>query len=344
MRRHGRSAWQLAVVVSGSITAATDIAARGLLLAISTADDSPPNAGADRSLLLRSVRRCALEARVGDTDDLNGVVVHQSGIDHEPVVRVFAELPEAWRSALWLATIEQLSPGDLTAALDLDAHDTHLLLTRVLEAVDRRAAAWDRTEDGATGAGGRVPLAPASIGAALGTLGLDPPADLATAIPAIWDAHGHRAATIEPKLVSTPAAGPVDGDNARPSRRARLVAMATGARPRVPAGAAVMVLALSALAIAGTGGPARSGPTTEPTKANRGATTVDDGRRTGQEPGATSPSGSVDQIGIQRGGSVTSVQLDSSGQPSGAVPVTGPSLQTTVPPPPPTPPTSRPRP
>lgn len=210
------------------------------------------------------------------------------------------------------------------------------------------------------------------------------------------------------------------------SRRARLLAMATRTRPQAPAGAAVMVLVLGALAVVGTGGTTASGPVIEPiggdpgaipagsgadgggeaddrgtgrTRATApgddavadpvmvansgpsgtiespdarsgtaGATTGGGGRVEGLDGGgtdsgpvATSPSAPVaptapgssaseppvpDSAGpgqSQGGQSEPPAQLESSGRPSGPVPVTGPSLQTTLPAPPTTPPaTARP--
>lgn len=403
VRKHGASAWQLAVVASGSITAATDTAARGLSMAASAggAED------VDRPLVLASVRRCALEARVGDTDDLNGVLAHRPGGDREPVVRVFAELSEPWRSALWMATIERLSPHELTAALNLDAHDTHLVLTRVVEAVDRRAATWRPTGDGTVETGGRVPLSPAAIGTALATLDLDPPADLETAIHAIWATHRRHGARTVATSDGPPEAVPVPVDDLEPSRRRRLLAMATRSRPQVPAGAAVMVLALGALAVVGAGHATGSAPVPEPTGRGPGASAEGgseggtvagapgdgrspstaasgregasgtvmvaddrsgetngspaDGTAGGGEPGpgagsaATSPpapvapaapgsdagpraTGSAGPGSSEQAGAGPSSGPRSPSQPPGPVPVTGPSLHTTVPAPPPAPP------
>ena len=142
VRRHAPAAWRVAVLSGGSIPAAAEVGSRGLTLALATLGHG--TWGVDdpfRPWLLRTVRELAIDARVGDADDLTPLAIQVAG-DSAPgsAALAHAELPEPQRAALWLHAVEAMSAADAAAVLDLDPDDALAAIADAEAAFAARAA------------------------------------------------------------------------------------------------------------------------------------------------------------------------------------------------------------
>ena len=98
VRRHGASAWYLALVVTGSPNAATEAAGRGLLRTMATLDPGRWTSSEPyRAWLLRSVHAAATGARPGsapDLIDLTDRLDEGTGFAPGQAAMAYASLPE----------------------------------------------------------------------------------------------------------------------------------------------------------------------------------------------------------------------------------------------------------
>ena len=134
VRRHGASAWYLALVVTGSPAAATEAAGRGLLRTMATLDPGRWTSSEPyRAWLLRSVHAAATGARPGSAPDLIDLTDRlDEGTGYVPgqAAMAYASLPEKQRAALWMAEVEALSVDEVARGLDLEALDAARTLER----------------------------------------------------------------------------------------------------------------------------------------------------------------------------------------------------------------------
>jgi DNA-directed RNA polymerase specialized sigma24 family protein len=134
VRRHGASAWYLGLVVTGSPTAATEAAGRGLMRTMATLDPTRWNAPEPyRAWLLRSVHAAAMGGHPGsapDLIDLTDRIDEGTGTGPGQAAMAYASLPEKQRAALWMAEVEALSVDEVARGLDLEALDAARTLER----------------------------------------------------------------------------------------------------------------------------------------------------------------------------------------------------------------------
>lgn len=134
-RRSASSAWGVAVAVTGRPGTAAEAVASGFEDAIEDLRDR--TAGVDvpfRPQVLAATRHRALEAGDSFADHVGELTGHRP--DDDPATATgaaFAELPEAWRSALWLSDVEMLGDDQLAAALDETPETSEAMVKRARE-------------------------------------------------------------------------------------------------------------------------------------------------------------------------------------------------------------------
>ena len=129
-RRHGEAAWRLAVAVSGDRDDAAAIVPEAFATVFTGIKAGRISPEADfRTELLGSVRNAALDLarHRRDTDE---APAHAPSTHEHLLGRAFAELPERWRTTLWLTVVEDVAPGSVAPVVELSPHETAQLAGR----------------------------------------------------------------------------------------------------------------------------------------------------------------------------------------------------------------------
>ena len=144
-RRHANAAWRVAQAVAGNAHDAADAVSEAFARVLQAVKAGRLTDGdAFKPYLLTATRNAALDGlrRVGKTrptepEQLDGPSGAAAAIDtvtgHEDAVLVaeaFRNLPERWRSVLWLTEVEGIATKDAAAQLGLTANGTAQLAVR----------------------------------------------------------------------------------------------------------------------------------------------------------------------------------------------------------------------
>lgn len=142
--RHAAPAWRLALVITGSPEAAAEALTRAFAEQL-VSDEPRPAHVAFLSALLAGTRRAAFSARrAGLADGLDELYRRNPAAASTATARAFGDLPEVWRSALWLSLMEKAPPAATGVVLGLGADEAKDLTGRAREALARRTAGSPR--------------------------------------------------------------------------------------------------------------------------------------------------------------------------------------------------------
>jgi RNA polymerase sigma factor (sigma-70 family) len=145
-RRHSQTAWRVAQAVTRNSHDAADAVSEAFVKVIQAVAAGRLDEGSNfRSYLLTSTRHCAIDTlrRTGRTEptadddvlDLSGTLPTpperlEGGADAVFVAAAFNDLPERWRSVLWLTEVEGIPPREAASQLGLSANGTAQLAVR----------------------------------------------------------------------------------------------------------------------------------------------------------------------------------------------------------------------
>ena len=145
-RRHSQAAWRVAQSVTRNAHDAADAVSESFVKVLTAVGAGQLREGAMfRSYLLTTTRRCAIDVmrrhgRTRPTDDeqaLDGAAPNatpaeklEGGEDAALVAAAFRDLPERWRSVLWLTEVEGMPAREAAAVLGLTANGTAQLAVR----------------------------------------------------------------------------------------------------------------------------------------------------------------------------------------------------------------------
>ena len=144
-RRHSQAAWRVAQSVVHNSDDAADAVAEAFTRVLASLPSGRLAVGAPfRPYLLAATRNAAIDilrrsGRVRPTDDseLDGPALRPTPLeraeltaDSDVVVQAFRELPERWRSVLWLTEVEGMPARDVAPMLGLTPNGTAQLAVR----------------------------------------------------------------------------------------------------------------------------------------------------------------------------------------------------------------------
>ncbi|MCU1462467.1 MAG: polymerase, sigma-24 subunit, subfamily, partial [Acidimicrobiales bacterium] len=144
-RRHSQAAWRVAQAVAHNSDDAADAVAEAFTKVLASLPGGRLAAGAPfRPYLLAATRNAAIDilrrsgrVRPADDEELDRPAARPTPAEHaelthdsEVVVQAFRELPERWRSVLWLTEVEGVPARDAAAMLGLTANGTAQLAVR----------------------------------------------------------------------------------------------------------------------------------------------------------------------------------------------------------------------
>lgn len=145
-RRHASAAWRVAQAVTGNAHDAADAVAEAFARVFQAVKAGRlAEASAFRGYLLAATRNASLDtlrragkARPTDTDDLDLVALEAAGPaealtgagDAAMIAEAFRNLPERWRSVLWLTEVEGVATKDVAEQLGISANGAAQLAVR----------------------------------------------------------------------------------------------------------------------------------------------------------------------------------------------------------------------
>lgn len=138
-RRHGLAAWRLALVVTRDASDATEAVANGFASTFAKSSDPELDVAGEslRVALLRSTRRSAIDVvsqRSPDSPPRSEALVLDAVEPRVAVIRrAFGELPERWRSVLWLVEVDGVTPAEAAQVI----HVAPTAVTPLLERAHR---------------------------------------------------------------------------------------------------------------------------------------------------------------------------------------------------------------
>ena len=290
-RRHASAAWRVAQAVTGNAHDAADAVAEAFARVLQAVKAGRLlDASAFRGYLLAATRNASLDTlrRAGKTrptadDDLDGLDLATTGPDDAltgagdaaMIAEAFRNLPERWRSVLWLTEVEGVSTKDVAEQLGISANGAAQLAVRAraglrerfLQAHLKSTAAPDCrfTVDrlGAYVGGGLAPRDLAKVDQHLAgcepcRLKKEELEDLGTGLRRIVLPLPLALAGIAGARVTTALTSSSSPIAAAPSVGGRIMAAAQNPTPRLQkllAGTTVGVLGLGMVAATVTGGP-----------------------------------------------------------------------------------------
>lgn len=158
-RRHAAATWRLALVVTRSAGAASAAVRSAFGSVLGHPERTPVDLRASlRSQLLTATREAALTApTVSDAPP----TAADDTLPVDPGVPVaFHQLPELWRSVLWLTDVEELPVAEVATVLDLTDEGVEKLLGRAREGIHEQL-----TQEQAAGLPGECRRATTQLGA-----------------------------------------------------------------------------------------------------------------------------------------------------------------------------------
>jgi RNA polymerase sigma factor (sigma-70 family) len=150
-RRHAQAAWRLGQAVTGNVHDAADAVSEAFARVLKAVRAGRlADGGAFRPYLLAATRNAALDGlrtkgRTQPSDDLEVEASSPTPADAAAhvadaalVAEAFRNLPERWRSVLWLTEVEGIAPKDAADQLGLSANGTAQLAVRARKGLRER--------------------------------------------------------------------------------------------------------------------------------------------------------------------------------------------------------------
>ena len=125
--RHALSAWRLAYAVTGTTSDAVAVVSDSFARTFTALRAGRAAQSSFRTLLLRTVRQQAIDARNAHGEKAPAFQASQRTL---VLATAFATLPERWKSALWLRQVEGIDPAELAPIVELDVDATNQIVKR----------------------------------------------------------------------------------------------------------------------------------------------------------------------------------------------------------------------
>ena len=125
--RHATTTWRLAYALTGTRTDAVTVTSESFARTFTTLQASPAPRTDFATLLLRTTRDAAIDARNAHGDAAPPFEATEQTLD---VATAFASLPERWRSALWLGVVERETQARVAAVIGVDTADAAAIVSR----------------------------------------------------------------------------------------------------------------------------------------------------------------------------------------------------------------------
>jgi len=246
--RHAWAAWGVGLVISDDKLVSSNAVARSFADLLS----GPVDAAAHDTFLaalLSQVRKDVLAHDGKAATGLPSLVAEAEAAGQvDETARCFAELPEAWRTWLWLSSVEGIAAADLGAVYHLPTDEADQLAERARDALAKRIAERRSRAVAGAGTGPAVAASSASeddLADSLRPLILPLPFGLAGTAWAVWAA---------------PDAGAVGAPESSSGRLTALWAAAEPTANKAVAAAAALILAAGLVGVVtvGSGGGSSS--------------------------------------------------------------------------------------